>query len=78
MDHITPAARLGKLVRLLSSPQDHEILGAVRAILKAYGGDIHRLASLVESIGSRPRHSPNSTSGLLARNDHGKSSPMNC
>src|SRR5262245_27714361 len=45
------APTLGKLVRLLSSDQDHEVLGAARAIqrvLASAGADFHALAGLIE------------------------------
>jgi hypothetical protein len=49
---IEPVAdRLGKLLKLLSSPRDGEVLGAARAILRTLegaGADIHELAARVE------------------------------
>jgi hypothetical protein len=49
---IEPVAdRIGKLLKLLSSPRDGEVLGAARAILRTLegaGADIHELAARVE------------------------------
>jgi hypothetical protein len=46
------AEKLGKLLKLLSSPREGEVLNAARAILRtleAAGADIHELAARVES-----------------------------
>jgi hypothetical protein len=47
-----PLARVGKLIRLASSPEDHEPLGATRALdrlLRDHRADFHHLADIVES-----------------------------
>jgi hypothetical protein len=46
LQDIASADRIGKLVRLLSSPQDHEVLAAARALVRA--ADVHALADVVE------------------------------
>lgn len=51
---LTPnlAGRLGKLLRMLSSDKEHEVLAAVRAIMRTLNAeklDIHTLACAVEN-----------------------------
>jgi hypothetical protein len=51
-------ARLGKLIRLLSSDQPGEVIAAANAItreLRASGSDIHRLAEVIERSPLVPR-----------------------
>jgi hypothetical protein len=48
---------VAKLIRLLASDVDGEVLAAVRALgraLKASGGDFHDLASIVEAPSPAP------------------------
>ena len=55
------ATRLAKLIRLLASDVDGEVLAAVRALgrtLKAGGCDIHDLAGLVEAPATAPSTHP--------------------
>jgi hypothetical protein len=52
---IEPVAdKLSKLLKLLSSPRDGEVLGAARAILRTLegaGADIHELATRIQGSG---------------------------
>jgi citrate synthase len=50
------ADRVGKLIRMLSSPNDGEVVAAARALmrtLESEGNDIHDLAARVEGGGRR-------------------------
>ena len=60
---IPPAVlpRVGSLLRLLGSDQDHEALGAVRALRRTLGGvglDLHDLASVIERPAAAPADQP--------------------
>jgi hypothetical protein len=51
------APTIGKLVRLLGSDQEHEALGAARAlkrVLSSAGTDFHALADLIEMTADNP------------------------
>jgi hypothetical protein len=52
-----PAAKLGKLIRLLASDQPGEVLGAAQAlrrVLEAEGLDLHDLAHVLETAAAPP------------------------
>lgn len=72
---IPPAVlpRVGSLLRLLGSDQDHEALGAVRALRRTLSGvglDLHDLASAIEHPAAaveRPEPAPQARRGWKAR-----------
>jgi hypothetical protein len=77
--HIAPT--LGKLVRLLGSDQDHETLGAARALKRVLSSaklDLHDLASLIEITADSPvsTHRPSARSHavyVMVRSCHERS-----
>jgi hypothetical protein len=66
--------KLSKLVRMLSSPRDGEVVAAAQAIirtLKGAGTDIHALAKRVEGGSGEQKHSENGN-GTSARRGTGR------
>jgi hypothetical protein len=62
---LTPeiCGRIGKLIRLLGSDKDGEVIAAVAALrrtLDAAGTDLHGLAAMIERQHSQPRLDPHS------------------
>jgi len=54
--------KLGKIIRMLASDKDHEVLAAVRALrrtLTSKGDDFHTLAAKVDFAADRSFTSPN-------------------
>jgi hypothetical protein len=45
--------KVRKLIRLLSSPQDHEVVAAARALLRSLAADGEDIHALAESIGGK-------------------------